>query len=161
MKIVFWPNPILKQKSVLVTEPPDPKFLDEMYVLMKSKAGVGLSAIQVGVAQQIVIIDVGSGRMEFINPLIVDKKDPQPKLEGCLSIPGQFDILRRYERVTVEYQDRNLQPQKLEASGVLSHALQHECEHLNGEIFVDRLSPAKRSEILGNMLKMKRSGKLK
>lgn len=160
LKLVYWPHPVLKQKSDVVTEPPDPELLDSMHALIKAKGGVGLSAIQVGIPKEIVVIDVGK-RLEFINPRIVYTFHLQPKLEGCLSIPGQFDSVRRYEKVIVEFLDRNMVLQNLEASGILAQALQHECEHLNGELFVDKLNTAKRSEILGNMLKMKRAGKLK
>lgn len=166
MKLYYWPGAMLKRVSETVTEPVDPKFLDEMYTTMKSYGGVGLSAIQVGVPKRIIVIDVGMGRQEFINAEVTDRRgDFVPLLEGCLSIPGFFEIVKRYTAITVKYQDRDLNPKELVINGglqtQLAQCLQHEIEHAQGLLFVEKLPAATRSTIMGNMIKLRKAGKLR
>lgn len=158
MNLIFWPNSILKVPSEDVKEPVDPAFLAGMRQLMRSRGGVGLSAIQVAVPKKIIVI----GAEDFINAEITEYKGEKVEmLEGCLSLPGFFEKVKRHPAVMVKYQDKDLQPKVLEATGLVAHALQHEIEHTKGMLFVDRLPAGIRSGIMGNMLKLRKAGKLK
>lgn len=166
MKILIWPDPILKQVSEAVTEPLNPEYLRAMFLTMKGAGGVGLSAIQVGLAKRFFIMhpyehDNGFGTV-CVNPIIKTYSGEQKlMLEGCLSLPGQFESIKRFTEVEVAYWDMNLTAEKTEIlSGQLAHIFQHEYEHLDGKLFVDRLPAARRSLVRGNLQKMKKWGKL-
>lgn len=158
MKLIFWPNSILKTPSEDVKEPVAQALLDEMRQIMRSHGGVGLSAIQVAIPQKIIVI----GHMDFINAEIVSYEgQKKPMLEGCLSLPGFFEPVDRYEGVTVKYVDKDLKPQQGSFTGIVAHALQHEIEHTKGMLFVDKLPAGVRSNIMGNMMKLRKAGKLR
>lgn len=158
MKLIFWPNSILKVPSETVTEPVDPAFLAEMRQIMRSRGGVGLSAIQVANPRKIIVI----GEQDFVNAEIVEYLgSKQPMLEGCLSLPGFFEVVERWTEVRVKYQDKDLGPHEGVFTGLVAHALQHEIEHTQGKLFVDRLPAPVRSGIMGNMMKLRKAGKLK
>jgi len=165
MKLVFWPADILKRTSLPVLLAPDPQLLGGMYQIMKAYGGAGLSAVQVGILQRIVTIDTGALQAPkfFINPVITAKKgDKAPKREGCLSIPGYFDDILRYPEVTLTYHNEKMELQEnVPFTGLVAHVLQHECEHLDGITMMDHLTAAKRSQILGQMMALRRAGKLK
>lgn len=163
MKILLWPHPKLKEVSMPVVLPPDPAFLAEMFAVMKSAGGVGLSAIQVGVTSCLFVTTAGGSPRVFVNPAwyvpaMMESKDRVPMNEGCLSTPGQYAPVLRYPTVVVRYQDEKLETQDLLATGLLAQCVQHECEHLAGDMFTDHLKPADRSRIMGAMMKLKRSG---
>ena len=166
MKILIWPDPTLKLVSQSVMEPLDPTFLREMFLTMKNAGGVGLSAIQVGVPKRFFIMhpyahDNGYGTV-IVNPIIKTYGgEPTLMNEGCLSLPGQFESIRRFSGIEVVYWDENLTAEKTAIlGGQEAHIFQHEYEHLDGKLFVDKLPAAKRSLIRGNLQKMKKSGKL-
>lgn len=162
MKILIWPNPKLKQVSNPVVGTPNPTFLDEMYSTMKMAGGVGLSAIQVGIPERIIVIDAGEGRKVFINPVITKTiGDRIPMVEGCLSVPGQFETIQRFAEVVVTYHDEEMKQHEIHAKGMLAHALQHEIEHLEGILFTDHLKSADRARLMGTIMKLKKQGKLK
>lgn len=113
--------------------------LDDMYETMQSKDGVGLAAPQVGILKRAVVIDVGDGRIELINPEIVSAEGSQTGSEGCLSVPGVFGEVERPNEVTVKAQDRNGEFFEMSGKELLARAFCHELEHLDGKLFLDRV----------------------
>ena len=113
--------------------------LDDMYETMQSRDGVGLAAPQVGILKRAVVIDVGDGKIELINPEIVEESGEQTGSEGCLSVPGVFGEVTRPKVVTVKAQDRDGKWFKITGKELLARAFCHEIEHLDGKLFLDRV----------------------
>ena len=113
--------------------------LDDMYQTMHSSDGVGLAAPQVGILKRAVVIDVGDGKIELINPEIVEESGEQTGSEGCLSVPGVFGEVTRPNVVTVKAQDRDGKWFKITGKELLARAFCHEIEHLDGKLFLDRV----------------------
>ena len=113
--------------------------LDDMYETMQSRDGVGLAAPQVGILKRAVVIDVGDGKIELINPEIVEESGEQTGSEGCLSVPGVFGEVTRPNVVTVKAQDRDGKWFKITGKERLARAFCHEIEHLDGKLFLDRV----------------------
>lgn len=111
--------------------------LDDMYETMRSANGVGLAAPQVGVLKRAVVIDVGDGKVELINPVITSAKGRQRDKEGCLSAPDVWGYVERPAKVKVTAMNRYGKEIKLEGKDLLARALCHEIDHLNGIIFTD------------------------
>ena len=133
---------------------------------MIAARGVGLAAPQIGVSKQIAIMNPepedDAKLIKMINPRIVAVSDEKVKIEeGCLSVPGVRADVERPERVTVLYQDENGKERTLEAEGLLARIVQHELDHLNGVLFIDRLSFAKRSLIKAKLRNLADDGKEK
>lgn len=114
--------------------------LDDMYETMQEANGVGLAAPQVGVLRRVVVIDVGEGRIDLINPEIVAVEGEQEDREGCLSVPEECGIVNRPMKVTVKALDRNGKPFTLTGEELLARALCHEIDHLDGVLYVDKAS---------------------
>ncbi|MBP2652930.1 MAG: def1 [Firmicutes bacterium] len=115
------------------------RLLDDMGQTMYAADGVGLAAPQVGLGLRIVVIDVGDGLIELINPVIIKSEGERvTKQEGCLSIPGVIGEVERYAEVTVESLDRNGKKVRIAGKNLLAIALQHEIDHLEGILFIDR-----------------------
>ncbi len=115
------------------------KLIDDMAETMYAEEGCGLAAPQVGISKKIVVVDVGEGLIELINPVIVERKGEQLGPEGCLSIPGKEGLVNRAKWVKVEAQDRNGNPIVKEGEDYLARAFQHEIDHLNGVLYIDRV----------------------
>ena len=113
------------------------KLLDDMYETMKD-GGVGIAAPQVGVLRRAVVIDVGEGKHELVNPVIVEQSGDQCGGEGCLSIPGQYGLVHRPAQLRLKAQDRYGKPFELEAEGYFAVAVCHEVDHLDGILFIDK-----------------------
>ena len=113
--------------------------LDDMYETMQSRDGVGLAAPQVGILKRAGVIDVGDGKIELINPEIVEESGEQTGSEGCLSVPGVFGEVTRPNVVTVKAQDRDGKWFKITGKELLARAFCHEIEHLDGKLFLDRV----------------------
>lgn len=113
--------------------------LDDMAETMRDADGVGLAANQVGVLRRIVVIDVGEGLIELINPEIVETEGEQIGPEGCLSCPGRRGYVRRPEKVTARALNREGKPFEVTGRGMLARALCHEIEHLDGKLFIERI----------------------
>jgi peptide deformylase len=164
--IVKYGNRVLRGKGKHVEEfGPELKALFErMERTMIASRGVGLAAPQVGVSRQIAIMNPepedGTKLIKMINPRIVAASDETVKIEeGCLSVPGIRGEVERPARVTVVYQDESGAEHTLEAEGLLARIVQHELDHLNGVLFIDRLSFAKRSLIKAKLKNLAGGGK--
>lgn len=114
--------------------------LDDMYDTMQKSDGVGLAAVQVGILKRVVVIDVGDGKIELINPIITAQSGIQNGSEGCLSVPGVFGEVERPNEVTVKAQNRNGEFFEITGTELLARAFCHELEHLDGKLFVDRVT---------------------
>lgn len=133
---------ILSKKSKEVTEmtPKVRELIDDMFETLYEADGVGLAAVQVGVLKRIIVIDVGEDDpIVLINPKIVEKSGEQKGNEGCLSVPGKTGVVTRPNYVKVVYLDENMQPQEKEGTELLARAICHELDHLEGEIYVDKV----------------------
>lgn len=111
--------------------------LDDMYETMTKAEGVGLAAPQVGILKRVVVIDVGSGRIELINPEIIETDGEQEGAEGCLSFPGLYGTVKRPNYVKVKAQDRTGKSFIAEGEELLARAFCHECDHLDGHVFTE------------------------
>jgi len=133
--------------------------ITEMFETMYDAEGLGLAAPQIGVAKRIIVVDVkesGEPPFALINPVILERsKELERAEEGCLSIPGLREIVERSAHVVVEGLDRDGEPKRIEAEGLLARALQHEVDHLDGILFVDRVSPLKRQMLLKRWQKVR------
>lgn len=114
------------------------QLIDDMAQTMYEANGVGLAAPQIGSSIRIVVIDAGEGLVELINPVITEKEGCSTDTEGCLSIPGVFGEVERFSKVTVEALNRNGKKIKITGTGLLARALQHELDHLEGILFIER-----------------------
>jgi peptide deformylase len=117
--------------------------IDDMIETMHKFNGVGLAAVQVGVLKRVVVIDLydDKGIIAMINPVITKTKGEQEVEEGCLSFPNQFAKIIRPAEVTVEYTDREGKRIRLKGKELLAQAISHEVDHLNGEVFIDKIIP--------------------
>ena len=115
--------------------------LDDMYETMVKSDGVGLAAPQVGILKRAVVVDIGEGKIELINPEIIKKDGSQIGQEGCLSVPGEWGDVERPEFVTVKAYDRFGKEFEISGHELLARAFCHEIHHLNGELFVDKIIP--------------------
>ncbi len=135
---------VLRQKAKEVTtiSPAIEKLLTDMAETMYDAEGVGLAANQIGILKRIVVIDVGEGLIEMINPVIVEKTGSQYGSEGCLSLPGLSGKVTRALNVKVRAQNRQGETFELEGAELLARCIQHEVDHLDGIMFTDYLSPS-------------------
>ncbi len=115
--------------------------LDDMAETMYKAEGAGLAAPQVGILRRVVVIDVGEGLIELINPKILNKEGEQMAMEGCLSIPGLTGQVKRPLKVVVSGLNRNGEEIKIEGSHLLARALCHEIDHLDGILYIDKVEP--------------------
>ena len=111
--------------------------LDDMYETMTKADGVGLAAPQVGILKRVVVIDVGNGRIELINPEIIETEGETDGAEGCRRFPGLFGNVKRPYKVKVKAQDRNGRKFIVEGEELLARAFCHECDHLDGHVFTE------------------------
>jgi peptide deformylase len=151
LEIKKYPDPILKKKAAAVKDIDSytDSLIKDMIETMYAAPGVGLAAPQIGVSLRIVVIDVSQrdgnhGLITLINPEIIQSEKDILWEEGCLSIPNFTANIKRKEKVVVKGYDRNLKEIEIEGEGILSIAIQHEIDHLNGLLLIDRLSPLKR-----------------
>ena len=136
---------ILKKKSreVEVIDDKLQILIDDMIDTMHKYNGVGLAAVQVGILKRLVVIDLydDNGPIVLINPVILKTKGEQEVDEGCLSFPNEFAKIIRPAEVTAEYTDRNGKRMRVKAKELLAQAISHEVDHLNGEVFIDKIIP--------------------
>ena len=142
-------DPLLRQTSKPVTEitPRIHKLLNDMADTMYDAEGVGLAAPQIAILKRVIVIDIGEGLIELINPEIIEKDGVQIGPEGCLSVPGVVGKVRRADSVKVKALDRNGKEYIIEGTGLLARALQHEIDHLNGILFTDLAEEIYKDEV--------------
>ena len=144
----------LKSKDVMAFDADLHTLLDDMYETMIAKEGIGLAAIQVGIAKNILIINLADEEgiqkkeelVEVINPKITHKEGEEVYQEGCLSVPGYYDDVKRAQKIKVEYFNRFGEKIVQELDGLLAIAMQHEMDHLLGHLFIEKLSYLKRKK---------------
>lgn len=167
--VITYPDKRLKEVSVPV-ESFDNNLhliLDDMYETMMSQNGVGLAAIQVALPIRVLLLNIPDedgeqpkeNLIEMINPTIITTAGETTYQEGCLSVPGFYEDITRFETVSVEYFDRHGEKQQLEADQLLSVAIQHEMDHLEGKLFIEKLSYAKRKKFEKELKKQIRDSK--
>jgi len=162
LQILHYPDPRLHTVAKPVTEVDDRirRLVDDMAETMYAAPGIGLAATQVDVHLQVVVIDVSEkrdGLQIFVNPrLLLTEGELIEHEEGCLSVPGVYDNVKRPERVRVAALDRDGKPFEIEASGLLAVCIQHELDHLRGKVFVEYLSQLKQSRIRNRLKKRMR-----
>lgn len=158
LKILKLPDPILRKKAskVLKVTNREKELLSEMSKLMYFSQGVGLAATQVGLDRQLIVIDVGTGLLKVVNPVIIKKTGAEICEEGCLSVPGVCVKIKRPKTITVHFLDENGVPRELRAEGLLSRAFQHEMDHLSGVLIIDYMNPVKKL-LLKSKLKRKKN----
>ena len=138
--------------------------VDDMIETMYAAPGIGLAAPQIGVARQVCVVDLSVGKrggelLTLVNPTFVERDGMQLEEEGCLSVPGFNATVARPARVVVRAQDRYGAERTIEGTGLLARALQHEIDHLEGRLFLDRLRGVKRDIIVRKIKKLQRAGK--
>jgi peptide deformylase len=162
LDILRYPDPRLHTVALPVAEVDERirRLVDDMLATMYEAEGVGLAATQVDVHERVIVIDVSDARdtaIVLINPELVERSEEMILGdEGCLSVPDIYDKVQRHARVRVRAADRSGQVRELDTEGLLSVAVQHEMDHLLGKVFVEYLSPLKRSRIRTRMLKKTR-----
>ncbi|HYA20232.1 MAG TPA: peptide deformylase [Burkholderiales bacterium] len=161
LRILQYPDPRLHTVAKPVTKVDEEtrKLVADMAETMYAAPGVGLSATQVDVHKQVIVIDVSDTNdqlLTFINPEILARSGVSNCEEGCLSVPGIFEKIQRAERITVRALNREGKMFTLDAEGMLSVCIQHEIDHLKGKVFVEYLSRLKQTRILNKLKKMRR-----
>lgn len=170
LPIHVYGDPILRRPADPVEEngPELQQLIENMVETMHAASGIGLAAPQVGRTERLFVVDltpmadeideeVPPQPMVFINPTITEESEETTEFEeGCLSIPEIREIVRRPERIRVEYRDRNFTPQVLEADGLLARVIQHELDHLDGILFVDHISAFRRQLLKRRLREMAR-----
>ena len=142
-EVVKYPDPALREraKNVSKADPSVKKLVEDMAATMRETSGLGLAANQVGVLQRVFVYDDGTGLGVLINPKIMSASGEQLGIEGCLSVPGLQGEVRRAEEVVVKGTDLNGKTVKIKAQGLLARVFQHEMDHLDGTLFIDRAEP--------------------
>lgn len=162
LKILEFPDPRLRIKAKPVETVDDSlrRFIDDLFETMYDAPGIGLAATQVDVHRRLLVADVSSEKDDpwvLINPEIIEKDGVEVTEEGCLSVPGYFEEVERAEHVKVRFLDRDGKQQEADFDGLLAVCVQHEMDHLDGKLFVDYLSEAKRQRIRKRLEKDRRS----
>jgi len=161
LDILHFPDPRLRReaKPVKQVDTAIHRLVGDMFETMYEAPGIGLAAPQVNESKRIVVIDVSEGHdtpLCFINPEIVERRGDEEMEEGCLSVPGVYEKVRRSEWIKVQALDREGKPFELETDGLLAVCIQHELDHLKGKLFVDYLSSLKRQRIRKKLEKARR-----
>jgi peptide deformylase len=166
-------RPILRYGAEVLHAPAAPvaeltpdiqRLIDDMIQTMYAAPGIGLAATQIGVSLRVFVCDISVGRnpkdlMSFVNPEFVDRDGMQLEEEGCLSVPGFNATVARPSRAVLKGLDREGVEQVVEASGLLARCFQHEMDHLDGAVFVDRLRGLQKDLIVRKIRKLARAGK--
>lgn len=162
LTILEFPDPRLRKKAAPVTAVDDSlrQLIDDMFETMYDAPGIGLAATQVDVHLRLLVADVSAEKDQpwvLINPVILQKDGVEVTEEGCLSVPGYYEEVERAEHVRVRYLDRDGKETESDFDGLLAVCVQHEMDHLDGKLFVDYLSEAKRQRIRKRLEKDRRS----
>ena len=147
--ILIYPDPLLLKKAAPVSRVDDRirELVRDLFETMRAASGVGLAATQVGVGKRVIVVDISHveedlAPLALVNPEIVESKGLEEGTEGCLSIPGVEGVVPRAEFILVKAQDEQGRPVQIPAHGLLARALQHEIDHLDGILFIDRIPAA-------------------
>jgi len=166
LTIVKYPDPVLQKPGEPVTEFDAElrKFVDDLFETMYASHGIGLAAQQVGVAKRITVIDLSQGedlkqKLVLINPEVIFREGKQYEEEGCLSFPEIREKISRAAKVRIRAQDEKGKWFEMDGEELLSRAFQHEIDHLDGMLFIFRMSALKRDLTLRKIRKMQREGK--
>jgi len=165
--IIILPDKRLRLKSELVKriDAGIRKLVDDMFATMYEAPGIGLAAIQVGVPQRVVVMDLSKKEdvhkpQVFINPEVTWTSEEKASYEeGCLSIPEYYEEVERPERVKVKYLDLDGTAHEIEAKGLFATCIQHEVDHTNGVLFIDHISKLKRDRVTKKFIKAAKTGK--
>jgi peptide deformylase len=163
MDVLLYPDERLHQRALPVESVDDEvrALVRDMAETMYTAPGVGLSATQVDVHKQVIVVDVSEDQSDLkvlINPRLVEAEGTADAEEGCLSLPGIFETIPRAERIKVRALNVDGGLFEMEAEGLLSVCIQHEIDHLEGKVFIERLSRLKQSRILAKLNKQRRTG---
>ncbi len=161
LDVLHFPDPRLRKHAVPVGAVDDDirRLVDDMFETMYTAPGIGLAATQVNVQQRVIVIDISEDKdqpLVLINPTLLEQSGEEEMEEGCLSVPGYYETVRRADSIRVKALDRQGQPFELSADGLLAVCIQHEIDHLDGKLFVDYLSPLKRDRIRKKLEKQAR-----
>jgi peptide deformylase len=161
LTILEFPDPRLRTRAAPVDSVDDElrSLIDDMFETMYAAPGIGLAATQVDVHRRLLVADVTADKSEpyaLINPEIIEKDGVTVTEEGCLSVPGYYEEVKRAEHIRVRFLDRDGEEVEMEAEGLLAVCIQHEMDHLDGKLFVDYLSEAKRMRIRKKLVKEQR-----
>lgn len=164
LRILEFPDPRLRKKALPVetVDAGTRELIDDMFETMYDAPGIGLAATQVDVHRRLLVADVSTDKdapYALINPEILQKDGIAVTEEGCLSVPGYFEEVERAEHIRVRYLDRNGKQVENEFEGLLAVCVQHEIDHLDGRLFVDYLSEAKRQRIRKRLEKDRRQNR--
>jgi len=156
LNIVEYPDKKLREisKEVKTFDAQLHKLLDAMYAIMMNTNGIGLAAIQVARPMRVLILNIPDedgeqpkeNLIEIINPVVTHKDGESVYQEGCLSVPSFYEDVKRFETITINFQDRDANTKTIEADGLLAIAIQHEMDHLEGILFIDKLSYSRRKK---------------
>lgn len=143
LTILHEPDPFLRQVMKPVqdaTAPSISQLIDDMVLTMRKSNGIGLAATQVGVDARLIVVETKNGPMSFINPEIVShSKELENGEEGCLSVPGQYGFVKRYRSISLRYLNTKGDVCSQDANGLFARVIQHEIDHLNGIVFIDKV----------------------
>lgn len=163
LPILEYPDPRLRARAAVVERvtPAVQRLADDLLETMYAAPGIGLAATQVDIHKRVMVVDASPTKDQphvFINPSVEALGGVQEQDEGCLSVPGFYEAVRRAERIRVTALDRQGRPFALEADGMLAVCIQHERDHLDGKLFVDYLSSLKRNRIRKRLDRRRRAG---
>ena len=161
LTILEFPDPRLRTRAspVETVDGGLKSLIDDLFETMYEAPGIGLAATQVNVHKRVLVVDISTDKSEpyaLINPVILEKDGVTATEEGCLSVPGYYEEVERAEHIRVKCINRNGDDVEMEAEGLLAVCIQHEMDHLDGKLFVDYLSEAKRSRIRKKLVKEQR-----
>lgn len=164
LPILEFPDERLRKKAAIIEKVDKniQQLVDDMIETMYEASGIGLAATQVNEHQRLIVIDISEEKdspLCLINPEIIEKDGTEESEEGCLSVPGFFEKVKRAERVKIKALNREGEAYELEADGLLAVCIQHEMDHLLGKLFVDYLSTLKRQRIKSKLEKIHRQSK--
>lgn len=151
MKILKYPNPILKKTSapILAVGGDDISIIEQMVKIMYLSRGVGLAAPQIGVNRRLIVVDIGDKNiLRLINPVTIKTEGKEEMDEGCLSVPDIYVRVKRAKSIIIKALNENGRSIKIEATGLLARAILHEIDHLNGKLIIDHLNPIRRLRVL-------------
>ena len=162
LTVLHFPDPRLRNKALPVDAVDEDigQLSRDMLETMYAERGIGLAATQVGVPKRVVVMDLSEGKdspMVLVNPEIKEKSGSEEMEEGCLSVPGFFDTVRRAEKIAFRYLNLDGEEMEVRAEGLLAVCVQHELDHLDGKLFIDYLSPLKQQRLRKKLEKRKKA----